>query len=87
MAGGEVRVQGEDVPAATAKAAQRAFYPPTVYEVKRFARKYDLQVDVREFINFHTEREWLDRKGDPITDWRAEAILWHDEAVLKRAAN
>ena len=63
-----------------------AFTPPTLEEVRDYAREAGLTFDPARFVDYNASRGWL-VGGRPMTDWRAAARLWASRGDLPGVAN
>lgn len=56
---------------------------PTEAEVVNFCRERNSPVDGRRFYSWCCDNNWIDKKGNPITDWKAQIIKWESYRVEK----
>ena len=54
----------------TKKQATKKFVPPTLEEVQAFVKEKGYAVDAAEFIRYYAERDWENKNGKPIKNWR-----------------
>lgn len=57
------------------------FTPPTLEEVKAYAKEANLNVDCDKFYTYFTTpndagRTWIDSKGNPVKNWKQKLITW-----------
>ena len=60
---------------------QKAFIPPTLEQVKEYAKSRNSCVDPVEFFNFfNTPNEngdtWVDTKGQLVSNWKGKFVTW-----------
>ena len=53
----------------------KRFVPPTLEEVKAYAREKSLTIDAQDFIDFYESKGWLVGKS-PMKKWQAAASRW-----------
>lgn len=54
---------------------RKRFVPPTVEEVREYAREKDLQVDAERFVAFYSSKGWMVGKNK-MTSWHAALSGW-----------
>ena len=57
------------------------FTPPTLEQVKAYAKEANLNVDCDKFYTYFTTpddsgRTWIDSKGNPVKNWKQKLITW-----------
>lgn len=70
----------------TPKKAKAKFVPPTLEEVKKYAKSRNSNVDVKAFFDFYDVAHWVDSKGQPVKNWKQKFITW-DNADKKNGRN
>ena len=60
---------------------KRRFTPPTLEQVKAYAKEANLNVDCDKFYTYFTTpddsgRTWIDSKGNPVKNWKQKLITW-----------
>ena len=63
------------------KSRVHKFTPPTLEEVKEYAKEANLNVDCDKFYTYFTTpddsgRTWIDSKGNPVKNWKQKLITW-----------
>lgn len=63
------------------KSRVNKFTPPTLEEVKAYAKEANLNVDCDKFYTYFTTpddsgRTWIDSKGNPVKNWKQKLITW-----------
>ena len=53
-----------------------AFVPPTKDEIAAFASQFGFVVDVEQFWQCYTERDWRLANGAKMRDWQAAVRQW-----------
>lgn len=48
----------------------KRFVPPTIEEVQAFVKEKGYTVDPAEFFRYYAERDWENKNGKPIKNWR-----------------
>ncbi len=60
------------------------FVPPTVQEVKDFARSIGWEeFDAQYFVDKQSTIGWIDNKGRQIKDWQALLRIWFRAAISR----
>lgn len=55
---------------------QQSAQPPTLLEVQQYAEQKGIHTDVQKFYCYYSEREWKDKNGKPITNWKNTLEYW-----------
>jgi hypothetical protein len=60
------------------------FTPPTLEQVKAYAKEANLNVDADKFYRYFTTpddsgRTWIDSKGNPVRNWKQKLITWSNK--------
>ena len=63
------------------KSRVHKFTPPTLEQVKEYAKEANLNVDCDKFYTYFTTpddsgRTWIDSKGNPVKNWKQKLITW-----------
>ena len=58
------------------KRARERFTPPTLEEVRTYARQRNSSVDADKFYEYFTAGEWKDSKGNPVRNWKQKLLTW-----------
>ena len=64
----------------------KRFTPPTLEEVKAYAKERGNKVDPEKFFDYYSEGNWRDAKGDPVKNWKQKMITWEkkDSSPVKK---
>lgn len=59
----------------------RKFTPPTLEQVKAYAKEANLNIDCEKFYTYFTTpndagQTWIDSKGNPVRNWKQKMITW-----------
>jgi hypothetical protein len=52
------------------KQPAKRFVPPTLEEVQAFVKEKNYAVDPNDFFRYYAERDWENKNGKPIKNWR-----------------
>jgi hypothetical protein len=55
---------------------KKGFSPPTVEEVKAYARESGHQIDAEKFVDYYASVGWKVGKGKAMKDWKASVRNW-----------
>lgn len=63
------------------KSRVNKFTPPTLEQIKEYARENGLNVDCDKFYTYFTTpddsgRTWIDSKGNPVRNWKQKMLTW-----------
>ena len=61
------------------KKKRKRFTPPTLEEVKAYCEQRNSSVDPVQFYEYFTadpDRQWIDAKGNKVTNWKAKILTW-----------
>lgn len=61
------------------KKKRKRFTPPTLEEVKAYCEQRSSSVDPVQFFEYFTadpDRQWIDAKGNKVTNWKAKILTW-----------
>jgi predicted phage replisome organizer len=63
------------------KSRGRKFTPPTLDQVKAYAKEANLNIDCEKFYTYFTTpndagQTWIDSKGNPVRNWKQKMITW-----------
>ena len=70
---------GKDSIGKDSKKNIRAFVPPTIDEVKDYAKQRGNKVDAQKFYDYYTAGNWIDAKGNPVKNWKQKLITWESK--------
>lgn len=59
------------------KVNNKAFFPPTLDEIKKYINEKELKVDGLHFYNYFTEGNWIDSKGNKVKNWKQKLLTWN----------
>ena len=63
----------------------RKFTPPTLEQVKAYAKEANLNIDCEKFYKYFTVpnpdtgKTWVDSKGNPVRNWKQKMLTWSDK--------
>lgn len=72
---GEVSI-GKD---SKGKRSIKKFEPPTLEDVKAYAKSRGNKVDAQKFYDYYTAGNWIDVKGNPVKNWKQKMITWESK--------
>ena len=60
---------------------RKAFTPPTLEQIKAYAKEANLNIDCEKFYTYFTTpndagQTWIDSKGNPVRNWKQKMITW-----------
>lgn len=61
---------------------KKAFTPPTLEEVRKYAIERHSLVDPVRFFEYFNAGGWVDAKGNKVKNWKQKFITWESHAVL-----
>jgi hypothetical protein len=63
--------------------ADKKTTPPSLDQVKAYAKLNNLRIDPEKFYNKNSERHWIDIYGEPIRDWKKVMDIWSENERAK----
>lgn len=54
----------------------KGFTAPTLPEVKAYCEEKGLSVDPKAFLDYFTESDWVDSKGNKVRNWKQKLLTW-----------
>ena len=67
------------------KRNEEKFITPTLDEVKEYIAKKELKkVDAKQFLDFFTESNWVDTKGNKVKNWKLKLLTWNNYDAGKK---
>lgn len=54
----------------------KGFTAPTLEEVKAYCEEKGLSVDPKAFLDYFTESNWVDSKGNKVRNWKQKLLTW-----------
>lgn len=66
----------EDIERDKNKKKNKKFVPPTLEEVKAYAEEKGYDIDCECFWNYYNAGNWIDKKGDPVLNWKQRVVTW-----------
>lgn len=51
---------------------------PTLEEVQKYIDEKNLNASAKKFVDFFEAGEWVDSRGNPVTNWKQKLITWSD---------
>ena len=65
------------------KGTSKAFIPPTLEEVREYARSKDCEDIAERFYEYFTDGEWKDSAGKPVRSWKQKLLTWRNKEPAK----
>lgn len=65
-----------DTKSAKKPRAKKEFVPPTLDEVREYARSRNSNIDVSFFYDYYNAGHWVDGKGNPVKNWKQKFLTW-----------
>ena len=56
--------------------ARNKFVPPTLEEVNEYVLEKNLHVSAKDFLDYFTESNWVDSKGNKVNSWKGKILTW-----------
>lgn len=66
------------------KKSIRKFEPPTLEDVKAYAKSRGNKVDAQKFYDYYTAGNWVDVKGNPVKNWKQKMITWESKQPAEK---
>lgn len=57
---------------------KKKFIPPTLEEIKEYAKQKNMTLNPEEFYNYFTEGNWIDSKGNKVKNWKQKMLTWNN---------
>lgn len=54
----------------------KGFTPPTLEDVERYCLEKGLTIEPKAFIDYFTESNWIDSKGNKVRNWKQKLLTW-----------
>lgn len=54
----------------------KGFTAPTLDEVRAYCEEKGLSVDPKAFLDYFTESNWVDSKGNKVRNWKQKLLTW-----------
>lgn len=70
---------GEDRLGKDSKERGKKFVPPTLDDVKAYAKERGNKVDPVKFFDYYNTGNWVDGKGNPVKNWKQKMITWESK--------
>lgn len=70
----------------------KEFIPPTLEDIKKYISDKELKkVNAEHFLDFFTESNWIDSKGNKVKNWKLKLLTWNnygnENATHKKQTN
>ena len=56
----------------------KRFIPPTLEEIETFIKTNNLNVNAKYFLDYFTDGNWIDSKGNKVKNWKQKLRTWHN---------
>ena len=56
---------------------KKEFTPPTLEEVEKYVLEKKLKVNAKNFYDYFTEGNWVDRNGNKVKNWKQKILTWN----------
>jgi len=56
----------------------KRFIPPTLEEIEEFIKTNNLNVNAKYFLDYFTDGNWIDSKGNKVKNWKQKLRTWHN---------
>lgn len=63
--------------------ARSIFIPPTLEEIKEYAKQRNSLVNAKQFYDYFTAGNWIDSKGQKVRNWKQKFITWEKQEKPK----
>lgn len=73
---GHIKGECEGEIAKKPKRASKAFFKPTVDEIRAYCEERGNGIDPEEFFDKYEGNGWVDKNGNPMKDWKATIRTW-----------
>ena len=72
----DVTTTNEKTKAQTKTRTPRVFQPPTLDDVKAYAKTVDAESQADQFHEYYTVGNWKDSRGTPVKNWKQKFLTW-----------
>ena len=62
------------------KNIKKEFIVPTLEEVEKYVSEKKLKVNAKNFYDYFTEGNWVDRNGNKVNNWKQKILTWNGYA-------
>lgn len=59
------------------KNKKKEFIPPTLEEVEKYVLEKKLNVNAKNFYDYFTVGNWVDRNGNKVRNWKQKILTWN----------
>lgn len=63
---------------------RKRFSPPTLDEVRAYAKERNSSVDPQKFHDYYEAGDWKDQAGKPVKNWKQKLITWERKETTKQ---
>lgn len=63
---------------------KKKFIPPTIEEVREYAKSRNSNVDIQKFYDYYSVAKWHDKDGNPVKNWKQRLITWESNNRYKQ---
>ena len=53
------------------------FVPPSFDDVQKYISEKKLNISAQQFLDYYTEGNWIDAKGNKVKNWKQKALTWN----------
>lgn len=83
----QVRLGKDSIDKVNIDKEKKKFIPPTLEEVKKYAKEKCPNVNAEDFYNYFTEGNWTDSKGNKVKSWKQKMLTWNSYKGGKQNGN
>jgi len=70
------KVKESKVKESKVKKERKVFIPPTLLDLENYKKEHNLSVDIKHFLKYFTEGNWIDVKGNKVISWKQKLLTW-----------
>ena len=74
------KVKEKKVKEKKVKESKEKFVPPTLKQIQQYIKEKNYTIDSKTFLEYFTESNWIDSKGNPVKNWKQKIITWSSHA-------
>lgn len=69
------------------KQKKAKFIPPSLEDVRAYAKERNSSVDPLKFFEYYSAGNWKDSKGNPVRNWKQKFLTWERKEVSNGGRN